>query len=152
MTDRPRPMPEGYHTVTPYLIVSDATEMLSFMERAFGAELLSRHEDPDGRVMHAEVRIGDSRVMLGEATGEWPPNRAMLHLYVDDVDGWFRRAVDAGARPVREPEDMFYGDRSGGVEDAAGNQWWMATHVEDVSPEEMERRGREQAPKAAAGG
>jgi PhnB protein len=144
-----RAVPEGHHTVTPYLIVPDATAMLSFMERAFGAEVLGRHHDPDGRVMHAEARIGDSRVMLGESTGEWPPTRAMLHLYVEDADAWHRRAVDAGARSVRDPEDTFYGDRSGGVEDPFGNQWWIATHVEDVSPEEMERRS---AAKAAAGG
>ena len=152
MTSRTKPVPEGYHTVTPYLIVPDATAMLAFMERAFGAEIIGRHTDPSGRVMHAEARIGDSPVMLGEATAEWAPMPCMLHLYVDDVDAWFRRAVEAGARPVREPEDMFYGDRSGGVVDAWGNQWWMATRVEDVSPEEMERRGREQAAKSAAGG
>jgi PhnB protein len=83
--------------------------------------------------------------MIGESTGEWPPTRAMLHLYVDDVDRWFRRAVDAGARELREPEDMPYGDRSGGVADAYGTQWWIATRVEEVSAEEFERRSREQA-------
>lgn len=149
MPDRVNPIPDGYHTVTPYLIVPDATAMLSFMERAFGAQVTSRHNDAGGRVMHAEARIGDSRVMLGEATAEWAPMPCMLHLYVDDVDAWFRRAVDAGARPVREVADMPYGDRSGGVVDAWGNQWWMATHVEDVSPEEMERRMRQPAPAAA---
>jgi PhnB protein len=133
------------------LIVPDATAMLSFMERAFGAEILSRHEDPDGRVMHAVATIGDSHVMLGESTAEWPPTRAMLHLYVEDVAAVHRRAVDAGGRSARDPEDMFYGDRSGGVEDPWGNQWWIATHVEDVSPEEMERRSAEHAAKAAAG-
>lgn len=144
-----RPIPEGYHTVTPYLIVPDATAMLSFMERAFGAEVLSRHQDPDGRVMHAEARIGDSRVMLGESSGEWAPTRSMLHLYVEDVDAWFRRAVEAGARSAREPRDEFYGDRSGGVEDPWGNQWWMATHVEDVDAEELARRSAEYSAKAA---
>ena len=148
MTDRISHIPEGHHTVTPYLIVPDADAMLSFMERALGAEVMGRHQGPDGRVMHAEARIGDSRVMLGEATGEWPPTRSMLHLYVEDVDAWHRRAVEAGARSLREPEDMDYGDRSGGVEDPFGNQWWIATHVEDVSAEELERRGRE---RAAAG-
>ena len=149
MTDRIDPIPEGHHTITPYLIVTDATAALSFMERAFGAEVLGRHADASGRVVHAEARIGDSRVMLGESTGEWPPTRSMLHLYVEDVDAWHRRAVEAGARSLREPENMDYGDRSGGVEDPFGTQWWIATHVEDVSPEELERRGRERA--AAAG-
>lgn len=152
MTERINPIPEGHHTVTPYLIVPDATAMLSFLERAFGAEVLLRTEDAGGRVSHAEARIGDSRVMVGESTGEWPPTRAMLHLYVDDVDAWFRRAVEAGARPVREPETMFYGDRSGGVEDVFGNQWWIATRVENVSTEEMERRSREQPAHAGSGG
>lgn len=152
MTHPINPVPEGHHTVTPYLIVTDATAMLAFLERAFAAEVLLRTPDANGRVSHAEARIGDSRVMVGEATGEWPPTRAMLHLYVDDVDAWFRRAVQAGARPVREPETMFYGDRSGGVEDVFGNQWWIATRVENVSTEEMERRGREQAARAGTGG
>ncbi len=149
MRDAMPGVPAGHHTVTPYLIVAAATALLSFLERAFGAEIMGSHTDPAGRVIHAEVRIGDSRVMLGESTGEWPATRAMLHLYVDDADAWFRRAVDAGARALREPRDEPYGDRSGGVEDAEGNQWWIATHVEDVSAEELERR---YARAAAEGG
>lgn len=140
MTNTVNPIPDGYHTVTPYLVVDDASAILSFIERAFGGTVLSRYLSPDGRVMHAEAQIGDSRVMLGEAQEEWPGMPAMLHLYVEDVDAIYRQALEAGATSVREPQDMFYGDRSGGVRDAAGNQWWIATHVEDVSAEEMARR------------
>lgn len=135
-----KPIPDGYHTVTPYLIVEDATGIIGFLERAFGATLLHRSLTPDGRVMHAEVQLGDSRVMLGESNDEWPPRPAMIHLYLEDVDAVYRRAVAAGGRTIREPETMFYGDRSGGVADAAGNQWWIATRVEDVAPEEIARR------------
>lgn len=129
MTQAANPIPEGHHTVTPYLVVKDATALLAFMERAFGAEVIARHEGPDGRVVHADVRIGDSRVMIGEATAEWAPTRAMIHLYVPDADAVHRAAVAAGARSIREPEDMDYGDRSGGVEDPSGTQWWIATHL-----------------------
>lgn len=140
MTTTVNPIPDGYHTVTPYLVVADASAILSFIERAFGGTVLSRHLSPDGRVMHAEAQIGDSRVMLGEANEEWPEMPAMLHLYVEDVDAVYRQALEAGAASIREPQDMFYGDRSGGARDTAGNQWWITTHIEDVSAEEMARR------------
>lgn len=140
MADDVQPIPEGYHTVTPYLIVDDADGLIRFVEKAFDAESLGRWADGEGRVMHAEVRIGDSRVMLGSASEEWGAKPAMLHLYVEDVDATFRQAVAAGGRPLREPEDMFYGDRSGGVTDPYGNQWWISTRVEDVSDEEIARR------------
>lgn len=143
-----KPVPDGYHTVTPYLVVDDAQNLLPFLERALGATILSRHEAPDGTVAHAELQIGDSKVMMGQAGGDWRAMPAMLHLYVEDMDSLFRRAVDAGARVVRQPEDMFYGDRSGGVVDPSGNQWWISTHIEDVSPEEMARRQEAEAGKA----
>lgn len=122
-------IPEGHRTVTPYLVVPDATATLSFLERAFGAEVVERHEDGAGRVVHAEARIGDSRVMLGEANAEWPPTRSMINLYVPDADAVYRAALRAGARALREPEDTAHGDRSGGVEDPDGTQWWIATHL-----------------------
>ncbi|MGH7481278.1 MAG: VOC family protein [Longimicrobiales bacterium] len=134
------PIPTGHRTVTPYLVVADAGALIEFLKRAFGAVERHRTDTPDGRVMHAEVEIGDSIVMLGEAGGEWQPMPSVLHLYVTDTDAVYARAIEAGATALREPEDQFYGDRSGGVQDPAGNQWWIATHVEDVSPEEMERR------------
>jgi uncharacterized glyoxalase superfamily protein PhnB len=141
------PIPDGYHTVTPYLLVEDAAGLIPFLERAFGAVSLDRYDSPDGRLAHAALQIGDSRVMMGQAAVEWPAMPAMLHLYVEDVDASYRRAVEAGGRSVREPETMFYGDRSGGVIDPAGNQWWISTHVEDVSEEELARRHAEQAKK-----
>jgi len=143
MTKRARPIPEGYHTVTPYLIVDDPDSMIDFLERGLGAKLLDRHDGPDGRMMHAALQLGDSKVMMGQAAGEWPAMPAMIHLYVDDADALFRQAVAAGAEVLREPEDQFYGDRSGGVKDPCGNQWWISTHVEDVSAEEMKRRQEE---------
>ena len=143
MTKRARPIPEGYHTVTPYLIVDDPDGMIDFLERGLGAKLLDRHDGPDGRMMHAALQLGDSKVMMGQAAGEWPAMPAMIHLYVDDADALFRQAVAAGAEVLREPEDQFYGDRSGGVKDPCGNQWWISTHVEDVSAEEMKRRQEE---------
>ena len=122
-------MREGRHTVSPYLIVPDGERLLAFMQEAFGAVLLERHDDADGRVRHAEVRIGDSVVMLGESNDEWSGFKAMIHLYLPDVDEVFRRAVAAGGTVVREVSTQDYGDRTGGVEDPAGNQWWIATPV-----------------------
>lgn len=145
-----RPIPDGYHTVTPYLLAVDAEGLIDFLERAFGATLLDRYDGPDGRMAHAALQVGDSKVMMGQASEEWPAMRAMLHLYVDDVDAAFRRAVEAGGRVVREPETMFYGDRSAGVDDPHGNQWWISTHVEDVSPEEMKRRHADELENAGS--
>ena len=135
-----KPIPDGYHAVTPYLLVKDGARMLEFLQQGLGAEILGRHDLPNGRLMHAEVRIGDSPVMLGEAGERSPPMPCMLYLYVNDCDGAYKRALAAGAKSVREPENQFYGDRSAGVVDAEGNQWWFGTHVEDVSPAELERR------------
>jgi len=132
--------PDGYHTVTPYLVVKGASSLLEFLKKAFDGSAHVCHTTPDGMVMHAEVRIGDSVVMLGDASKEHPAMPATLHLYVPDADASYRRALAAGATSVREPADQFYGDRSGGVRDPFGNQWWISTHVEDVSPEELERR------------
>ncbi len=135
----PNPIPKGYGTVTPFLCVADAAKLIDFLKQAFGAEVTFRMNRPDGAVAHAEVQIGDSKVMIGQpAPGQ--ELRAMLHLYVPDTDASYRSAIAAGAESIREPADQFYGDRSAGVRDLSGNQWWIATHVEDVAPEEMERR------------
>jgi PhnB protein len=137
-----KPIPEGYRTVTPYLVISGVAELIDFMKQAFGAEEVVRMARPDGAVMHGEVRVGDSVIMMGEESGPFEPMPAMIHLYVEDVDATYRRALEAGATSVREPADQFYGDRSGGVKDRFGNQWWIATHVEDVPPDELKRRAK----------
>jgi PhnB protein len=139
-----KPVPKGFHTVTPYLVVAGAASLLDFLKSAFDAKELERHSRPDGVVMHAQVQIGDSIIMLGDPTGaehEWQkPLKAALYLYVSDCDRMYQNALRAGAKSLQEPADMFYGDRHGGVVDAWGNQWWIATHKEDVSPEEIRRR------------
>lgn len=140
-----KPIPKGYHTITPYLVVQGAAQFIDFLKQAFGAEEILRMAQPDGTIMHAEVKIGDSGVMLGEAGGENKPMPAMLHLYVEDMDGAYRRALQAGATSLREPADQFYGDRIGGVRDSFGNQWWLATHIEDVSADELAKRAADQA-------
>jgi uncharacterized glyoxalase superfamily protein PhnB len=139
-----KPRPAGYHSVTPYLIVRGARDVIAFLERALGAvQLGPPMEGPNGTVMHAEVRIGDSPVMLSDASAEYPAMPALLHVYVDEeVDVVYQRALLAGATSVREPADQFYGDRSATVRDASGNLWSLANHVEDVSPEEIERRAK----------
>jgi PhnB protein len=144
-----KPIPDGYHTVTPYLVVADAEAQIDFLKKAFGGEETFRHKDDKGRVSHAEVRVGNSMLMIGQARDQWKPMPAMFYLYVEDVDAVYKRAVEAGAKPIQEPTNQAYGDRTGGVEDSLGNQWWVGTHVEDVSSEEIERRYSEMAKKQA---
>jgi uncharacterized glyoxalase superfamily protein PhnB len=145
----PKPVPDNFHTVTPYLVVADVARLVDFLKQAFDAVETERMAGPDGAVMHATVRIGDSMVMMGRAGEGFPPMPTMLYLYGPDADASYRRALKAGATSVREVRDEFYGDRSGGVKDFAGNQWWVATHKEDVSPEEMKRRMQERAKQGA---
>jgi PhnB protein len=135
-----KPIPDGYHTVTPYFTVGDAAGLLDFIKKAFDARETFRMAGPDGSIRHAEAKIGDSMVMIGQAGGEWKPRPNTVCLYVPDVDATYKTALAAGATSTREPATQFYGDRSAGVEDAQGNLWWIATHVEDVSPEEVDRR------------
>ncbi len=143
-----KPVPDGYHSVTPYLIVSDAARAIDFYTRAFGATEQFRLDAPGGKIGHAELRIGDSMVMLAD---EFPDMGArgpqtiggspvQLLLYVPDVDAVFARAVSAGAVAARPVKDQFYGDRSGNLTDPFGHSWTVATHTEDVSPDEMARR------------
>jgi uncharacterized glyoxalase superfamily protein PhnB len=141
-----RPVPDGYHTVTPYIVVEDAGGLIDFIKQAFGVEERMRHTRPDGAIMHAEVQLGDSIIMIGGGSPELPAKPAMLHLYVEDVDALYTRALAAGGASLREPADQFYGDRSAGVSDRWGNEWWIATHIEDVTPEEIERRAQAQVP------
>jgi PhnB protein len=135
----PNPVPAGYATVTPYLCVADAAKLIEFLKQAFDAQLLFKMDGPGGRIMHAEMTIGDSRIMLAQPE-PGKETHAMIHLYIPDTDAVYARAIAAGATSVREPADQFYGDRSAGVRDEFGNQWYIATHIEDVSQEEMERR------------
>lgn len=135
-----KPIPEGYHSVTPYLIAAGADKLIDFVTEAFGAEVIERLTRADGTIGHAEVRIGDSVVMLSEARGEWKPMPAAIYLYVPDTDATYRSALGAGATSVMEPADQFYGDRNAGVKDLVGNLWWIGTHKEDVPREELERR------------
>lgn len=134
-----RPVPEGYQALIPYFSVSDAVGLLEFVKAAFGAVQGETVRGPDGIIRHAEARIGDSVLMVGQSAASRPNT---TYMYVEDVDAVYRRAISAPgfAKSLREPTDEWYGDRSAGVEDTWGNQWWLATHVEDMSSEELERR------------
>jgi len=142
------PIPAGHHTVTPYLAVKGGARALEFYARAFGALETYRLMMPDGRLGHAEIRLGDSAIMLadefpeygGKAPDTLGGSPVSIHLYVEDVDAFFQRALAAGARERKPVMDQFYGDRSGQLEDPFGHLWWVATHKEDVPPEELRRR------------
>lgn len=148
MSTKVQPVPVGYHALTPYLCVKDTIRAIEFYQRAFGATELMRIADPGGKVGHAEMLIGDSRVMLAD---EFPEMNFLsprtlggspvtMHLYVEDADAVAQRAVAAGARLVKEVKDQFYGDRGGTVEDPDGHVWFISTHQEDVTLEEIKRR------------
>ncbi|HEX7361638.1 MAG TPA: VOC family protein [Bryobacteraceae bacterium] len=140
MATKVKPIPDGFHTATPYLLVNDGDKQIAFLKRAFGAAEVHVSRHPGGSFMHGEVKIGDSMIMIGQSRDNWKAMPAMIYLYVEDVDRTFRQAISAGGKTVREVKTEFYGDRSGGVEDLCGNTWWISTHVEDVSHEELERR------------
>ena len=149
MAGKVNPIPEGFHTVTPHLVIKNAGEAVEFYKRAFGAEELCRMPGPDGRtLMHAELRIGDSPVMICEELPDMgcrsPASlggcSVTLTLYVEDADKAFQRAVNAGATATLPPKDQFWGDRYGKVRDPYGYDWAIAMHIEDVSPEEMQKR------------
>jgi PhnB protein len=145
-----KPIPEGYHTVTPYLAVDDAAEALEYYKKAFGAMERGRMEAPDGKIGHAEIQIGDSLVMLSDpfpqASTRTPKElggtTASVFLYVEDVDGFVQRAIDAGATVSMEVADQFWGDRFGTITDPFGHSWSVATHIEDVPPDEMAERAK----------
>ncbi|MFN7947505.1 MAG: VOC family protein [Blastocatellia bacterium] len=135
-----KPIPDGYHTVTPHLTVQGAPALIEFLKQAFDAQVIHCMTSPDGGIRHAEVRIGDSPMMIGEATEEWKAMPTTLYLYVREVDATYERAISAGGVSISPPQNQFYGDRCGAVKDPSGNYWCIATHVEDVAPEELEKR------------
>jgi PhnB protein len=146
MQEQVRAIPEGFHTVTPHLVCAGAADALEFYKKAFGATEIGRMPGPGGKIMHAEIRIGDSRVMLADAFPDWGSNGPLalkgtpvfIHLYVNDADAAWQQAVDAGAKPIMPLADMFWGDRYGQVEDPFGHRWSIATHKHDMTPEQMQ--------------
>lgn len=150
MAKATKPVPDGYHTVTAYLSLRSATQGLDFYKRAFGAQEVMRMPGADGKgIAHAEIRIGDSIVMLGDESPQGNPapeslggTPVSLFLYVDDVDKGFQRAVEAGAKAIMPPADMFWGDRFGKLKDPFGHEWGLATHKEDLTPEEIGKRAQ----------
>ena len=135
-----KPIPDGYPAVTPYLMVRDAARFVEFLTTVFDARVTEQLKRPDGKLGHTEVRVRDSLIMLSDASDDHPATPVMLHFYVEDVDATFARAVQAGGTVVAEPAVQFYGDRSGGVKEPCGNTIWIASHVEDVAPDELQRR------------
>lgn len=133
-------VPEGYHTITPYLVVEDAEKLIEFIQTIFDGKLVFKMSNDDGKIGHAEMKIGDSHLMLADASDEWEATKTLLHLYVENVDEIYRKALDANAVSIKEPADQPYGDRNAAVKDSFGNIWGIATHVENVSEEEMKRR------------
>ena len=153
MAKNVKPVPDGYHTVTAYLVQRDTKRALEYYGKAFGAETVMSMPGPGGRIMHAEVKIGDSMVFMSDEFPAMSPDTkspqtagcvtGTVFLYVPDVDAVFKRAVDAGAKVVQPVTDMFWGDRFGKIVDPFGHHWGIATHTEDVSPEEMPKRQAE---------
>jgi PhnB protein len=139
-----KPTPEGHHSLTPYIVVNDARRFMDFLKRAFDAKEIAHFNMPDGSIGHAEMKLGDSRLMLGQANERWKPATCALYYYTPNVDSVYKKALAAGAASSMEPADKFYGDRSASVRDPFGNQWHIATHIEDVSSEELQRRLMEQ--------
>ena len=133
-------IPEGYHAVIPYLVTSDADTVITFLKQTFDAEVVDETRRPDGTVMHADVQIGDSHVMLGQAGDRFLAMPSAIYIYVPDCDATYNRALEAHAESIMEPADQFYGDRNAGIKDVCGNIWWIGTHVEDVPPDELARR------------
>jgi PhnB protein len=153
-----KPVPEGYHTLTPYLAVEDASAAIEFYGRAFDAKERVRMSGPGDSIMHCELEIGDSLVMLSDPfpqASTKPPKElggtsVSIFVYVEDIDALYKQAIDAGASSLMEPDDMFWGDRFGSVQDPFGHSWTIATHIEDVPPEELEKRSEEFTAQMAA--
>ena len=142
-----KPIPEGYGNVIPFLICSGAEDVIKFAEEAFGAKLIDISKSESGSIRHATLHIRDSAIMLSEGSAEYPAVASMLYIYFEDVDEVYKKALAAGGVSLREPTNEFYGNRSCGVKDPSGNQWWLASHVEDISSEEIAKRQSEMGKK-----
>ncbi len=146
VTSKPNPTPKDYGTVTPYLIVDGVPRLIDFLRDTFHAEERARINDKEDHVGHAEFKIGNTIVMMADSTPQYKPIPSQLYVYVDNVDDTYRRGVKAGGTSEQEPTTQFYGDRTAAVKDPTGNVWWIASRVEDVSPEEMEKRMKGRGP------
>ena len=134
------PIPEGFHTITPYLHVEDVSNLMGFLKHAFDAEILKSSKLADGTVINAQLKIGDSIIELSKVRGDFQPMPCAMHLYIKDVDAVYKKAVEVGAISVMEPTDQFYGDREAFVIDPGGNHWYIATRIENVPENEIQRR------------
>jgi PhnB protein len=142
-SNKVQPIPEGYHSVTPWIISRDTAKLLNFMKQAFGAEEMGRVYNEDGSIGHAEAKLGGCIVMAFDARKEWPPTPCFLRLYVPDGDAVYQQALAAGATSVTEMTSLSFGDRVGRVRDPFGNLWWIQTRLENLDPEEMAKRARD---------
>jgi len=140
--------PEGFHTIVPYMQVKGAGKLLEFVKKAFDAEEFGCYRDDDGRINHAQVKIGDSIVELSDSTDQWPAMPCAIHMYVPDTDDTFQKAIAAGGTSLREPQDQFYGERSAAVRDVCGNNWYIGTRIEVLTKDEIEDRVAKLAGKA----
>ena len=158
MPGKVRAVPEGFHTITPHLNIRNCSKAIEFYQKAFGAEVKGVHRTPDGKVMHALLKIGDSQLMVSDEFPEMGAkspeslggSAVVLNVYVEDVDALFNRAVGAGAKVVMPLMDQFWGDRYGQLTDPFGHRWALGAHREDVAPEELEKRGKEAFARMAA--
>ncbi|MET0605110.1 MAG: VOC family protein [Beijerinckiaceae bacterium] len=144
------PRPKGHSTVVPFLVNENMDQLVDFLVKSFNAEELYRLNDDKGKIWHSQIKIGDSVMMAGDSMGQHPASPMNLYVYVDNADEMHRRAIDNGATSIAEPSMQFYGDRVAAVKDFAGNIWWLATHQEDLSYEDMTKRAREMMQKRAA--
>jgi PhnB protein len=142
-TEKVKSVPEGFSTVTPYLVVDGASDLIDFLKNGFEAQEVFRMNRDDNRVSHATVKIGNSMIMISDTMTDMHPELAMLYLYVDDADAIYKKAIGAHAESIQEPHDEFYGDRVSAVKDKWGNKWWIATQKEKVAGDELERRAKE---------
>ena len=142
-----RSIPEGFHSVTPFLIVDNAPKFLEFIKNAFGAEITYDLRDDNGQVIHSTAKIGNSLIMIADTMGDMKQQTSMLYIYLDDVDAAYKKAIQAKAKSMDEPKDQFYGDRAGAVGDEWGNVWWLGTHIEDVDEADLKERAKAEMEK-----